>query len=95
MNWDQIEGKWSQIRGEIRQKWGRLTDNDLEVVAGSKDKFVGRIQERYGIAKEEAQRQLDEWLKTIGPAEPRSRRRVTQIPAEQPKPDTGIYRNEH
>jgi uncharacterized protein YjbJ (UPF0337 family) len=95
MNWDQIKGKWSQVKGEIRQKWGKLTDDDLEVVAGSKDKFVGRIQERYGIAKEEAQRQLDGWLKTIGPAEPRSRRRVRQIPAEQPQPDAGIYREGH
>ena len=66
MNWDQIVGKWSQVKGDIRQKWGKLTDNDLEVVAGSKDKLVGRIQERYGIAKEEAQRQLDEWATTVG-----------------------------
>jgi uncharacterized protein YjbJ (UPF0337 family) len=64
MNWDQIAGKWSQIKGDIRQKWGRLTDDDLEVIAGSKDKLAGRIQERYGVAKEEAQRQLDEWCKT-------------------------------
>jgi uncharacterized protein YjbJ (UPF0337 family) len=68
MNWDQLSGKWSQVKGDIRQKWGRLTDDDMEIIAGSKDKFVGRIQERYGIAKEEAQRQLDDWLKTVGPA---------------------------
>jgi uncharacterized protein YjbJ (UPF0337 family) len=67
MNWDQVSGKWSQVKGDIRQKWGKLTDNDLEVAAGSKDKFVGRIQERYGIAKEEAQQQLDDWLKTVPP----------------------------
>ena len=66
MNWDQIAGKWSQVKGDIRQKWGKLTDNDLEVVAGSKDKLVGRIQERYGIAKEQAQRELDEWVTTVG-----------------------------
>jgi uncharacterized protein YjbJ (UPF0337 family) len=94
MNWDQIEGKWSQIRGEIRQKWGKLTDNDLEIVADSKDKFVGRIQDRYGIAKEEAQQQLDEWLKTIGPGEPRSRRRVKQIPVEQLNPEAGTVGDE-
>jgi len=79
MNWDQIAGKWSQVKGDIRQKWGKLTDNDLEVVAGSKDKLVGRIQERYGIAKEQAQRELDEWVTTVGteqkvePAESRAR----------------------
>ncbi len=46
MNWDQIAGKWSQIKGGIRQKWGKLIDDDLEVIAGSKDKVVGRLQER-------------------------------------------------
>lgn len=66
MNWDQIAGKWSQVKGDIRQKWGKLTDDDLEVVAGSKDKLVGKIQERYGIAKEEAHRQLDDWVTTVG-----------------------------
>ena len=75
MNWDQISGKWSQIKGGIRQKWGRLTDDELKVIAGSKDKLIGRIQERYGIAKEAAQRQLDDWLKTAVPAAPRSRRK--------------------
>jgi uncharacterized protein YjbJ (UPF0337 family) len=75
MNWDQIAGKWSQVKGGIRQKWGHLTDDDLEVIAGSKDKFVGRIQERYGIAKEEAERQVNEWLNSDRPAEPRSRRK--------------------
>jgi len=69
-----MAGKWSQVKGELRQKWGRLTDDDLEIVAGSKDKFVGRIQERYGIAKEEAERQVDEWLNTARPAPPRARR---------------------
>jgi uncharacterized protein YjbJ (UPF0337 family) len=75
VNWDRIAGKWSQIKGEIRQKWGRLTDDDLEVIRGSKDKLMGRIQERYGIAKEAARRQLDDWLKTAVPAEPHSRRK--------------------
>jgi uncharacterized protein YjbJ (UPF0337 family) len=65
MNWDQIAGRWSQMKGSIRQKWGKLTDDDLQVIAGSKDKLVGRLQERYGLKKEEAQRQLDEWCKTV------------------------------
>jgi uncharacterized protein YjbJ (UPF0337 family) len=61
MNWDQIQGKWTQMKGSIKQEWGKLTDNDLDVIAGSKDKLVGKIQERYGIKKEEALRQFDEW----------------------------------
>jgi uncharacterized protein YjbJ (UPF0337 family) len=65
MNWDQIQGKWTQMKGSIKQKWGKLTDNDLDVIAGSKDKLVGRIQELYGIKKDEAQRQCDEWCQSL------------------------------
>jgi uncharacterized protein YjbJ (UPF0337 family) len=79
MNWDQIVGKWSQIKGGLRQKWGKLIDDDLEVIAGSKDKVVGRIQERYGIAKEETRRQLDDWLKTAVSAASRSRRKSAEL----------------
>jgi uncharacterized protein YjbJ (UPF0337 family) len=65
MNWDQIEGKWKQMKGAARQKWAKLTDDDLEFIAGNRDQFTGRLQERYGIAKEEAEKQLDEWQKTV------------------------------
>ena len=58
MNWDQMLGKWLQIKGGFRQKWGRLIDDDLQVIAGSKDKVIGRARERYGTLKGEAQRQL-------------------------------------
>jgi uncharacterized protein YjbJ (UPF0337 family) len=59
--WDQIEGGWKQFRGEVRKQWGKLTDDDLEQIAGERDKLVGRIQERYGIAKDEAAHQVEEW----------------------------------
>ena len=65
MNWDQVQGKWKQMRGSIREKWGQLTDDDLNVIAGNRDKFVGVVQERYGIAKEEAVKRTDDWLKTL------------------------------
>jgi uncharacterized protein YjbJ (UPF0337 family) len=65
MNWDQIQGKWTQVKGSAKQQWGKLTDNDLDVIAGSKDKLVGKIQERYGIKKEEALRQFDNWSRTL------------------------------
>jgi len=74
MNWDQIQGKWTQMKGSIKQQWGKLTDDDLEVIAGSRDKFVGRLQERYGIKKEEAQKQLDRWTQTVFETEEASRR---------------------
>ena len=83
MNWDQIAGKWWQIKGGIRQTWGKLIDDDLEVIAGSKDKVVGRLQERYGIRKEEIQRQLDDWLKTAVPAASRSRHKGTKFAEKQ------------
>ena len=65
MNWDQIEGNWKQMTGKAREKWGKLTDSDFETAAGKKDQLVGRIQERYGVAKDEADRQADEWAKTL------------------------------
>ena len=61
MNWDQVEGKWKQLSGRVRQQWGKLTDDDLELVKGHRDELIGRIQERYGITKEEADRQVRDW----------------------------------
>ena len=61
MNWDQAEGKWKQMKGSVKQKWGKLTDDDLDVIAGSRDKLVGRIQERYGIAKDAAEQEVNSW----------------------------------
>jgi uncharacterized protein YjbJ (UPF0337 family) len=62
MNWDQVEGKWKQLRGSVKQKWAKLTDNDLDYIAGSRERFIGKLQERYGIAREDAQVQSDQWL---------------------------------
>ena len=61
MNWDQVQGKWKQMKGSVKQQWGKLTDDDLEIIDGQKDKLVGRLQERYGITKEEAARQVGDW----------------------------------
>ncbi len=63
--WDQVAGKWKELRGEVRKAWGKLTDDDLERIAGQRDVLVGRLQERYGIAKEEANRQVDQWEKSL------------------------------
>jgi uncharacterized protein YjbJ (UPF0337 family) len=62
MNWDQLTGQWKQMKGSIKEKWGKLTDDDLEQIAGKRDQFIGKVQERYGIAKEEASRRVDEWM---------------------------------
>ncbi len=66
MNWDQVEGKWKQASGKVKEKWGKLTDDDLQTIGGKRQQLVGRIQERYGIAKEEAERQVDEFSRTYG-----------------------------
>lgn len=65
MNWDQIKGKWTQFKGKAREQWGDLTDDDLEKAKGNREQLAGRIQERYGIAKEEAERQVDEWSRKM------------------------------
>ena len=58
MNWDQIEGDWKQFKGTVKEKWGKLTDNDLDVINGKKEHLLGKIQEKYGVAKAEAEAQL-------------------------------------
>ena len=60
MNNERIKGNWNQFKGKVKEKWGRLTDDDLDVAEGQRDQLIGKIQERYGIAKEEAQRQFAE-----------------------------------
>ncbi len=69
MNSDIIGGNWKQFVGKAREKWGKLTDSDWETMAGQKDQIVGKIQERYGITKDEAQRQYDDFNRTSGDAE--------------------------
>lgn len=64
MNWDRAKGNWKQVRGEVRKQWGKLTDDDVDQVAGERDKLVGKIQERYGIARDEAEKRLEDWEKT-------------------------------
>ncbi len=61
MNWEQIEGNWKQVVGQAKERWGKLTDDDLNVVAGRRDQLAGLIEKRYGVLKEEAERQLAEW----------------------------------
>jgi uncharacterized protein YjbJ (UPF0337 family) len=65
MNSDQLEGKWKQVKGEVREKWGKLTDDDMHVVAGRREQLIGKVQERYGIAREEATRQVDSFVRDL------------------------------
>jgi uncharacterized protein YjbJ (UPF0337 family) len=70
MNWDQIRGKWNQMKGSVKEQWGKLTNDDLDRIAGQKDKLVGLIQERYGIEREKAEKEVDEWCRTRFEKEP-------------------------
>ena len=65
MNWDQIAGQWKQVKGSVKERWGKLTDDDLTVVAGKRDKLAGILQQKYGYAKEQAEKELDEFSKMI------------------------------
>ncbi len=67
MNWDQVKGEWKQVRGSIKEKWGKLTDNDLTVIDGKKDQLVGALQKRYGYEKEQAERALDDFVCHMDP----------------------------
>ena len=65
MNTDIIAGKWSQVKGKAKAKWGKLTDDDFDVVEGNSEYLAGRIQEKYGIAKDEAERQVKDFERTL------------------------------
>lgn len=65
MNWDQVEGNWKQSVGKIKEKWGKLTDNDMTVINGKKEQLVGKIQERYGILKQTAEEQVGEFTRAF------------------------------
>jgi uncharacterized protein YjbJ (UPF0337 family) len=61
MNWDRMEGNWKQVTGKVKVQWGKLTDDGIDVVTGRRDQLAGKMQERYGIAKDEAKKQLSAW----------------------------------
>lgn len=65
MNWDRIEGNWKQFKGSAKAQWGKLTDDHLEVMAGQRTQMAGKIQELYGISKDEAEKQLTEWQASV------------------------------
>ena len=65
MNWDRIEGNWKQFKGNAKQQWGKLSDDQLDVIAGKRDNLSGKIQEAYGISKDETEEQLTAWQKSM------------------------------
>ena len=65
MDWNRVEGNWKQLKGKVKEKWGDLTDDDLDRISGQRDQLIGQIQTRYGLAKDEAEKQVDDWSKSI------------------------------
>ncbi len=61
MNWERIEGNWKQLKGNVQTQWGKLTDDHLDIIAGNREKLAGKIQEAYGISKDETEKQISEW----------------------------------
>jgi uncharacterized protein YjbJ (UPF0337 family) len=64
MNWDQIKGDWKQFQGKVKEKWGKLTDDDLQVISGKKDQLLGKLQKQYGYTKEQAEKELNDFCRT-------------------------------
>ena len=65
MDWNRIEGNWKQFSGRVKEKWGKLTNDDLDVINGRRDQLEGKIQERYGIAKDQVRSDVDTWLRSL------------------------------
>lgn len=65
MNWDRIEGDWKQFTGKVKEQWGKLTDDDLTVIKGKRDQLEGKIQERYGYAKDRVKKEVDDWSASL------------------------------
>jgi uncharacterized protein YjbJ (UPF0337 family) len=64
-SWNRFEGNWKQFKGRVKEKWGRLTDDDLDVINGRQDQLEGKIQERYGLAKDQAKKDVEAWFKSL------------------------------
>lgn len=70
MNWEHVEGKWSQLKGKAREEWAKLTDDDFQLIDGKREKLMGKLQERYGYAKDKAEHAIDAWIEKVGKTPP-------------------------
>ena len=85
MNPDRIQGRWKQLKGKVKEQWGKLTDDDLDVIAGRREQVLGRIQQRHGLAKDEADRQVSTWERSD------PEHRLDDTPAALRKPRSGEH----
>jgi uncharacterized protein YjbJ (UPF0337 family) len=70
MNWKRIEGKWERFGGRVKSEWAKLTDDDLKLIGGKKDVLIGKLQEHYGVLKEDAEKQIDSWIAKLSAGRP-------------------------
>src|SRR6476469_5778346 len=84
MNWDRIEGNWKQVTGKVKEKWGKLTDDDITQINGNREQLEGKIQARYGYAKDQVRKDVDDWLGRMSSAN------SSGMPAASPA--AGVYR---
>jgi uncharacterized protein YjbJ (UPF0337 family) len=71
MNWDRVQGNWKQLKGKVKEEWGKLSDDHIDVIAGQRDKLAGKLQEAYGISKDEAEREISAWEASLQDVESR------------------------
>jgi len=86
MNWDRVQGEWKQLSAQVKSKWAKLTDDDLKDVGAKKDALVGKLQERYGVLRDEAEKQVDEWLAKLPPRRGADDQRTGGSPTGSPPP---------
>lgn len=65
MTWDEIAGRWTEVKGKVQQQWGKLTDDDLAIINGKREELAGSLQAKYGMARAEVDREIDAWMKTL------------------------------
>ena len=65
MDWNRVEGNWKQAKGRVKEQWGKLTDDDLDVINGQQDQLEGLLQQRYGYAKDQVRKDVDDWFNTL------------------------------
>jgi uncharacterized protein YjbJ (UPF0337 family) len=69
MNWDRVQGNWKQFKGKVQEQWGKLTDDNIDVIDGRRETLAGKLQESYGITKDEAERQIRDWERSVNSAD--------------------------
>ncbi|HEY7163750.1 MAG TPA: CsbD family protein [Candidatus Binatia bacterium] len=83
MEWDKIAGRWNQVKGKVQRQWGQLTDDDVDSIAGRRDELIGKVRQRYGFDRATAEREIDEWTRTLYDLEGEPE---TDAPIREPKP---------